>query len=145
MQASYLDGRLRQVLGRSGVLGVASELVQFDKSIQVAVDFMLGSTIVVRDLETAMELGRDGFRARYVSLDGQLINPAGSMTGGSIKATGLMTREREIRDLAENVQKLEMQQEKLRGEIERVQIELSTAHNKIEALQSELDARRLEL
>jgi chromosome segregation protein len=145
MQSTALDYRLRQILGRPGVIGVASELVQFDRQIQVAVDFLLGTTIVVRDLETGMALGREGFRARYVSLDGQLINPSGSMTGGSIKATGLMTREREIRTLAETVTGLEKKQETLRAQIERVQIELSTAHNRIEALQMELDTRRLEL
>ena len=101
LQVTPLPGRLREVLHRPGVLGVASELVSFDPANRIAVEHVLGQTIVVRDLDVGLELQREGYRARYVSLDGKLINPAGSMTGGRIQATGLMMREREIRDLTE--------------------------------------------
>jgi len=144
LQATPLAANLRQILGRKGVVGLASELVDFDREIDVAVQFLLGTTIVVEDLDVGLDLGRQGFRGRYVSLDGQLINPAGSMTGGRIQATGLMSREREMRDLQAEVDRLDQRQHQLRGEIERVQIEMSTAHSQLEADQARLDALRLE-
>ena len=141
LQPTPLAQNLRDVLRRPGVLGLASELVEYDRQIRTAVDFMLGTTIVVKDLDVGLELGRQGYRARYVSLDGQLINPGGSMTGGRVQATGLMSREREIRDLERTVQELDAKQESLRKQIEQVQIELADGHGRIEALQAELSQR----
>lgn len=143
LQAQPLQQNMYQVLGRPGVIGVASEIVQYDKQIDIAVQFLLGSTIVVKDLDVGLELGRQGFRGRYVSLDGQLINPAGSMTGGRIQATGLMTREREIRDLAVTVERLERERTETQAAIEKLQIEITTAHHRIEAQTSEIDRQRM--
>jgi chromosome segregation protein len=144
LQVSPLAGNLRQALGRPGVLGVASELVDFDPSIRVAVDFVLGQTIVVRDLDVGLDLQRAGLRARYVSLDGQLVNPGGSMTGGRVQATGLMTREREIRDLEDKVASLEKRGKKLRDRVGAIQDQMTAGRQAIEQGQSTLDATRLE-
>ena len=144
LQTQQLHPNLRQALGRPGVVGLASELVDFDPRIRIAVDFMLGTTIVVQTLDVGLELGRQGMRGRFVSLDGQLINPGGAMTGGRVQASGLMTREREIRDLAEAVARNEKRGEELRRRVERLQIEMSTGATKIEALQMSLDQQRLE-
>lgn len=142
LQPTPLPAHLRQVLNRPGVIGLASELVQFDPQIQKAVDFMLGTTIVVRDLDVGLDLGGEGFRARYVSLDGQLINPGGSMTGGRVKTTGLMMREREIRELEEAVSRHQADQERLVREIEQLQAGMSASHEHIESLQRELEHKR---
>lgn len=144
IQPSTLNHHQQQALGQRGVIGLASDLVQYDPKISRAVDFLLGSTIVVEDLDVALDLGRDGIRARYVSLDGQLVNPSGAMTGGGVRASGLMTREREIRDLQESVARCNEKSEKMREEIERTQIELNTAHSQIEARQSSYDQKKLE-
>ena len=144
LQATPLAPALREVLHRPGVVGLASNLVQYDRQIDTAVQFMLGTTIVVRDLDVALELGGQGHRARYVSLDGQLINPGGSMTGGRIQATGLMTREREIRDPEQTAQEMERSQDARLKAIEQLQNGLTDDHGRIEALKSALDQQRLE-
>lgn len=144
LQATPLAQNLRQILSRPGVLGLASDLVQYDRQIDTAVQFMLGTTIVVKALDVGLDLGRQGFRGRYVSLDGQLINPGGSMTGGSIKATGLMTREREIRDLTTTVEGLEAQQKTLMRRIEETQIALAQGHEKQESLKATLDQQQIQ-
>lgn len=144
IQPATLPDRLREVLQHNGVVGVASELVHYDPSIEKAVQFLLGTTIVVEDLDVGLERVREGFRARYVSLDGQLINPAGAMTGGRIKTSGLMTREREVRDLNGKLSELRQHAEQLDERIARLQQELTTGHHQIEARQAELDQQRLE-
>ena len=144
LQAQPLPNNLREVLRRPGVLGLASDLVQYDRQLETAVNFLLGTTIVVRDLDVGLELGRMGYRARYVSLDGQLINPGGSMTGGSIKATGLMTREREIRDLAVTVDQLDAKQGMLVKRIEEIQIALGKGHERQENLKAALDSQQIQ-
>jgi chromosome segregation protein len=144
LQVTPLHDRPRQILGRDGVLGIASQLVEFDPADRTAVEHLLGQTIVVRDLDVGLALQGEGFRARYVSLDGQLIHPAGSMTGGRIQTTGLMMREREIRDLSARVESLERQQTDLRKRIEALQEELQKGHQRIERRQGFLDEMRLE-
>lgn len=144
LETPQLNHRLREILHRPGVLGIAADLVHYDREIETAVRFLLGTTLVVRDLDVGLELGRQGYRGRYVSLDGQLINPAGSMTGGRVKATGLMMREREIRDLTDKVENLNKRQAEIHGQIETIQTELTQAHTVLDAMQVSLDAKRLE-
>jgi chromosome segregation protein len=139
-----LSEKLGQVLGREGVIGVASQLVEFDSAVSRAIEHLLGQTIVVQDLDVGLALQGEGFRARYVSLDGQLIHPGGSMTGGRIQTTGLIMREREIRDLSEKVEKLDRQQNEMRESIDALQSGLDKGHAAIERAQVRLDELRVE-
>ncbi len=76
----------------SGVLGLASELVKFDPVIRQAVDLALNHVIVVQDLPTARRLlGRsDGSSPTLVTLDGEIVRPTGSVTGGSENRGAIM-------------------------------------------------------
>lgn len=106
-----------KILGKPGVIGLARELVTFDKTIERAVDRRLGSTIVVEQLGAAVALQKQGLRNRYVSLDGQLVDPSGVMTGGSHQSRGFLSRAREIQDKREEVQQLRREVEEARGKL----------------------------
>lgn len=96
--------------GKSGCFGLASELVDFDKSIFSVVSNLLGATVVVDNLETAVNLAKSTrYSFRIVTLEGDIVNPQGSLTGGSKKAesSNLMGREREIENLGIDIAKLE--------------------------------------
>ncbi|NQU45424.1 chromosome segregation protein SMC, partial [bacterium] len=95
-----------EVLGRPGVVGLASRLVTYDQYIQKAVFNLLGRTIVTEHLDISMRLIRDGKRNRYVTLEGELTFPSGAMTGGSRRQSQIMSRQREITDLASKVEEL---------------------------------------
>ncbi len=104
--------RDHRVLDQPGVIGLASKLVDYDAKYQVAIDYLLGGTVVVEDLETAIEITRSlRPNVRFVSLDGELINASGAITGGSSKqaSSGLLQRGREIEELQQKVQKLSEQ------------------------------------
>jgi chromosome segregation protein len=66
------------LLGKKGVLGVASRLIKFDTKIMRAIEFVFGNTLVVENLDIARTLGR----GRIVTLDGDLIERSGAMIGG---------------------------------------------------------------
>ena len=99
LQASFLGERTQRLLGEPGVLGVASELVECKAEHDVAVGYLLNRFIVVETLEDALRLAKrcEG-GARLVSLEGDLVLPAGAITGGAgkQKAGGLLARKREI-------------------------------------------------
>ncbi|MBR4938828.1 MAG: chromosome segregation protein SMC, partial [Kiritimatiellae bacterium] len=86
-----------------GFLGIASSLVQCDRTYEGVARDLLGRTAIVEDLDSAVRIARrHQYRFRIVSLDGQVINAGGSMTGGSsVKNAGLLSRRAEIDRLTE--------------------------------------------
>ena len=108
MKRRNFDTKLLQ--GKSGCFGLASELVDYDKKIDNVVSNLLGSTVIVDTLFTAVNLAKStGYAFRIVTLDGDVVNPQGSLTGGSKKAesSNLIGREREIEMLGIEIIKLE--------------------------------------
>ena len=92
-----------------GFVGIAYDLVKFDAKYDNIVASLLGRTVIAEALSDAVRMSRNsGNSLRIVTLDGQLINAGGSMTGGSsAKGTGILSRANEL-------EKLKKQREKLR-------------------------------
>lgn len=107
MKRRDLDSRA--FANKNGVYGVAAKLVDFDKKIDNVVSNLLGSTVIVEDLSTAVDLAKSfNYTFRIVTLEGDVVNPQGSLTGGSKKAesANLIGREREIQTLTAEIEKL---------------------------------------
>ncbi|MGY3765549.1 chromosome segregation protein SMC [Vagococcus vulneris] len=69
-----------------GFVGIASELVTCDPTIQSIIQNLLGLTVIARDLASANQLSKElNYKYRIVSLEGDVMNPGGSMTGGATK------------------------------------------------------------
>lgn len=118
MKRRDLDSRLLD--GKAGCFGVASKLVDYDKKIDNVVSNLLGSTVIVDTLFTAVNLAKSsGYSYRIVTLEGDVVNPQGSLTGGSKKAesSNLMGREREIETLGIEIAKLEVRSQEIDNEI----------------------------
>lgn len=84
-----------------GVIGLAAELVKADNRYTGIVDFLLGRTVVCEDMDSAMALAKKNrFAFRVVTLDGQIVNVGGSLTGGSAARNfGILSRRNEIEEL----------------------------------------------
>ncbi|NLG24767.1 MAG: hypothetical protein GX558_05385, partial [Clostridiales bacterium] len=132
-----LSAAERQALTLPGCLGVASELIAFDARYRGVVENLLGRTVVARDLAAGIAIQRAGrHQFRLVTLDGDVMNPGGSMTGGSVQSrvTSLLSREREIAEHEALVKRVE-------GELAAAQRELAQR----EAHRGELKLQRGEL
>lgn len=94
------------ILDEVGVIGIAHELIEFDEIYRQIAENLLGRTIIVENLEQAVILAKK-YRHQYkmVTLDGDILNPGGAMTGGSKqkKAAHIFSRGREIRSLQERM------------------------------------------
>lgn len=90
------------VLQDEGVIGIASTLVKVEERFQALVDSLLGRTVVVDTVDHALSLSRkNNFSLRLVTLDGELLNPGGAITGGVFRHSGnLLGRKREIEENA---------------------------------------------
>ena len=122
MKRKNFDERL--ISGKSGCFGLANKLIDYDKSIDNVISNLLGSTVIVDNLVTAVNMAKDsGYAYRIVTLDGDVVNPQGSLTGGSKKAesSNLIGREREIETLGLEIVKFE----KRKAEIENSYLEIN--------------------
>jgi len=125
------------VMRMAGVVGWATELVDFDPHISPAIQMLLGNTVVVEHLDVALTLERKGMRTKYVTLDGDLLNPSGAMTGGSYKATGLLSREGEIAALTEAAEGFARQLVEIDGDLDRLESSVAGYRRSIAELQEQ--------
>ena len=125
--------RQRGVEAEPGFVGLASRLVSFDGKYRNIFENLLGRTVIAEDLDYGIAMARKYQNAfRIVTLDGQVINRGGSMTGGSVsRGSGVLSRAAEL--------------EKLSGRSDAMQEALSAAQAEEEAAQRELSAAQYEL
>lgn len=105
--------------GIEGIWGIASDLVKFDKKYEQIVLNLLGKTVIVKDMDVAIQLAKqNNYSFRIVTVKGDLINPSGAITGGSVaqKTVNILGRTREIEDLKKELSKLKSKIEKLENE-----------------------------
>lgn len=102
---------LAQVTVLDGFVGVASELISFDLQIQSVVQNLLGVTLIAKNLTSANALAKQvNYKYRIVSLDGDVMNPGGSMTGGANKkgqSNHLFSQSSELKQLDGQVVQME--------------------------------------
>ncbi len=134
LRASGLGNRTLDVLGDSSVRGLASELVECDAYFSKAVDYLLGRILIVETLEDATRLARrcdNG--ARLVTLDGELVLPAGAITGGAGKGrgSGLLKRKRELDEFETQLADLQTQIEAAGATLNQAQDEVMARENEL--------------
>lgn len=103
-----LDGKDKQYLNNVGCLGVASELIKYPAKFEKAISSLLGSTVIVDNLDNAVNIARkSGYSFRIVTLEGDVLSPQGAISGGSKKNldSSLLSKENEIKALTENIDK----------------------------------------
>ena len=109
VKEKFIGDSVRSKLKASGVFGVASDLVEYDSKIKAVINHLLGGTVIVDNMDTALDVAKaTSYAAKIVTLDGDVINPQGSISGGSKKENtiNLIGREREIKDLMANLEEL---------------------------------------
>ena len=102
-----------------GYIGIASDLIKYDKKYQDIIENLLGRTVIVDNMETAIKIAKQNkYAFRIITLEGDIINPSGAITGGSVakKTVNILGRGREI---------------------EKLEKEIKTKNKKIESLEEE--------
>lgn len=124
-----------QALKEPGVIGLAHTLVETEERYRNIMSQLLGRTVVVDQIDHAIALQRKyHYSLRIVTLEGESMNPGGSMTGGAFRnSSSLLSRNREIEELKEKT-------ERCRQDMENVQKKLIDIQNERSSCYSELDA-----
>ena len=124
-------------------LGVAEKLVDFDKKYSNVVSGLLGCTVVVENIDTAVSLAKKyGYSHRLVTLEGDMIVPSGSISGGSKKAesVNLLGNERELKELESKISRVTAE----RDEKEALKRELTEKRDTLSDALSELRQQKTE-
>ncbi len=128
------------VLREAGVIGLASSLVKADKQYSGLVQFLLGRHFVVDTIDHALALARKyNYSLRIVTLEGEQLNPGGSMSGGAYKNTGnLLSRHREMEELEEKIAKEKVSVEEINAKRDEKRAHRNELRDKAEKAKEEL-------
>lgn len=133
--------------GRGGYVGLASELVQCEERYRAVMDSLLGRTVVAEDIDAAAAIAKAyGYRYRAVTLDGQVVNAGGSLTGGSVnKNASILSRRGEIDALTAEAKKYAAQVEELETQLTELRREADTIRATVEGIAAEEKTAREDL
>ena len=124
-----------------GVIGIASDLIKFNKKYEQIILNLLGRTVIVDNMETAIKVAKkNGYSFRIITLEGDVINASGSITGGSVakKTVNILGRGREIEKLEKNLKNLKTKIEKLQKEKEEYETSIEDTLLEATSLEKEL-------
>lgn len=118
--ASVKGKKLEKIKGNEkGLIGIASDLIKFDKKYEQIVISLLGRTVIVDNMETAIKVAKqNSYSFRIITTEGDVINASGSITGGSVakKTVNILGRGKEIEKLEKDIKNLQAKIEKLEKE-----------------------------
>ena len=153
----------------NGVIGIASDLINTDKKYRQIVESLLGRTVIVNDMDTAINLAKqNSYSFRIVTLKGDVINPSGAIQGGSVqtKTVNILGRSKEIEELKNNINLLDekvkaLQEDKVKYQesvssviekakefeksLQEIDITYATEKQKILAIEEKIDSSQIRL
>ena len=140
MKVRLLSDSEKSIVAKNKTYGVASSVIKFEPNLKAVFESLLGRTVVVDTIDTAVSLARQaGFTFKIVTLDGDVVSTQGSMSGGSKKAvtSNLLTRDNEIENLTNQIEKLTKSFEEFKNLKETLEAELG----KLSAIDDDLQSR----
>ncbi|MHA8111082.1 chromosome segregation protein SMC [Lactobacillaceae bacterium Melli_B4] len=134
------DGLKQRLMNENGYVGIAAELVQMPGHLTRVNDHLLGNVIIANDLKTATHLSQlVQRRYRIVTLDGQVVNAGGSITGGATKrqSTGMLTQKNRLQKLRTKLTNAKAQLTKFEAEVKAAQSTLQATTDRVQTLSND--------
>ena len=130
----------RNFASMPGFRGLASQIITCDDRYRGVIESLLGRTAVAETLDDATRIARSsGYSFRLVTLDGQVVNAGGSLTGGSVgKNVGILSRANETEALAETEKKLAEEAEAADKELRNALSELNMLTAQVDGINAEI-------
>ncbi|MBR5023353.1 MAG: chromosome segregation protein SMC [Oscillospiraceae bacterium] len=147
---SSIRGRVLKETGLEkcrGYVGIASKLIKFEKRYENLMEDLLGRIVIVEDIDAAIAMAKQyGNRFKIVTLDGQVVNPGGSMTGGSVnREAGILSRANELdkltareKELSAKLETLETEFQEARRAADQVEFQMNTAREQLQEAEKQV-------
>ncbi len=146
MRSRLLSAEERSYINVEGCYGVASELIKFSPRYRGIAENLLGRTVIVKDLDVGIAINKKAHSSfRIATLQGDIMNPGGSMTGGSAQKRefSLLGRERELNQLDKKIKQIASDIEENIAASAELEKQLAPANDKIELIGEEI--RKLDI
>lgn len=143
---SLASNQMRLIENHPAYVGVASDLITYDPVYAEVMKSLLGSVVITKDLKGANDMAKLlGYRCRFVTLDGDLVNTGGSMTGGAIKqnSSSLLSRKSELDELKERFADMEVKTIKLEAKVKELKNDVVLKEKELERLRKNGESLRL--
>lgn len=123
-----------------GFVSIASDLVSYDNKYSEIIRWLLGRTAVAEDIDSAIAIAKKySYRFRIVTLDGQVINAGGSMTGGSrVQNAGILSRGNEIKRLKGSLASMQKELDGMLSDYKLLSEDASAAKAELEGAEGDL-------
>ncbi|HLQ40739.1 MAG TPA: chromosome segregation protein SMC [Tetragenococcus sp.] len=139
---------LKQAQSVEGFLGIASQLVVFPENLQAIVENLLGTTLIAEDLASANKISQTvSYRYRVVSLEGDVMNAGGSMTGGATKSGNkgsLLSQNNDLQELKKRADMSDQRLKNIEKQAAQFQAKANDCQEKLELLRQKGEDSRLE-
>lgn len=138
--------QLELISKHEAFIGIAADIVKIDQKYQTIISNLLGNVIITKDLRGANEIAKLlQYRYRLVTLDGDVVNPGGSMTGGTVKqsSTSLISRKGELEDLKEKTKLMEEKTDQLEQQVKTLKQDVNSNEKILEEMRSAGELLRL--
>ena len=143
-----LTGESVGVLKEPGCYGLASKLVKYDPKFDGFIQTLLGSTVVVNNIDNAIRIFRKYNQAfKIVTLDGEIFSRGGEITGGSRRnqTQGLLSQEKQIESARANLEKIKNNIAQIMSLREEKENDVVACEEKLELLNKEISELRIEI
>ncbi|NYE05227.1 chromosome segregation protein [Bacillus niacini] len=131
------SSQLTSIQNHPSLVGSAVDLVSFDPKYSEVISNLLGNVVITKDLKGANELAKIlQYRCRMVTVDGDIVNPGGSMTGGAQKqkTSSLLTRKGELEELKEKLNIMSEKTSSLESHVKALKEDVKTHQFELEAM-----------
>lgn len=122
IKARYVrQDNLNRAQQEPGYIGIASDLIDYNPEVDAIIKNLLGNILVAEDLDAANKIARAiGYSSRVVSLDGNVMNAGGSMTGGGSRSNNshIFTQKEELKSLGQTLENLKPRIQELSDHLE---------------------------
>jgi chromosome segregation protein len=142
---SLSSAQLSAIQHHPSLIGTAVSLVKFEQKYVEVMNNLLGNVVVTKDLKGANELAKIlQYRCRLVTLDGDVVNPGGSMTGGAIKqkTSSLLTRKGELENLTEKLVVMEEKTTDLERLVKKLKEDVQMSELQLEGMRKDGEETR---
>ena len=97
--------KINNIQARTNFIGIASDLISYEEKYRDILENILGRTVVIDNIDEGIKFAREtGHKYKVVTLEGEILNPGGSLTGGSLKSSGnILSRKRLINEFNEKI------------------------------------------
>lgn len=132
--------KINNIQTRTNIIGIASDLISYDDKYRDILENILGRTIVIDNIDEGIKFAREtGHKYKVVTLEGEILNPGGSLTGGSLKTSGnILSRKRLINEFNEKIKTTKEENASIQEKLASIEKDIIRCKENIQSYEEEM-------